>query len=144
MAGCRDELDGNIVGSGVRAGFIKLSAGDDGLTEAETKILRAGTRAAVATGATIGSHTIRGGVVRDQLDIIEGLGGAPGRFIWIHTQAEPDFDLHLEMAAARLLDRIRQHRLGPGGRRGAYRAHPADAGSGLRRSTAVEPRHGMV
>ena len=68
------------------------------MTEAETKILRAGTRAAIATGATIGSHTIRGRVVRDQLDIIEGLGGTPGRFIWIHTQAEPDFDLHLEMA----------------------------------------------
>jgi phosphotriesterase-related protein len=94
----RGELDGEIEGSGVRAGFIKLSAGDDGLTPSETKILRAATRAAAATGATIGSHTIRGRVVRDQLDIIEELECRPERFIWIHTQAEPDFDLHLEMA----------------------------------------------
>ena len=26
------------------------------------------------------------------------MGYAPERFIWIHTQAEPDFALHLEMA----------------------------------------------
>jgi phosphotriesterase-related protein len=36
-------------------------------------------------------------VVRDQLDIIEAAGYTPGRFIWIHTQAEPDFELHLEL-----------------------------------------------
>ncbi|MCB0124205.1 MAG: esterase, partial [Caldilineaceae bacterium] len=37
-------------------------------------------------------------VVRDQLDIIEAAGYTAARFIWIHTQAEPDFALHLEMA----------------------------------------------
>jgi phosphotriesterase-related protein len=36
--------------------------------------------------------------VRDQLDIIEAMGYDVERFIWIHTQAEPDFELHLEMA----------------------------------------------
>lgn len=94
----QDELDGQIEQSGVRAGFIKLSAGDDGLTPTETKILRAAVRAAAATGAAIGSHTIRGRVVRDQLDIIEAEGYTPQRFIWIHAQVEPDFGLNLEMA----------------------------------------------
>jgi phosphotriesterase-related protein len=37
-------------------------------------------------------------VAREQLDIIEGMGYTPERFIWIHTQAEPDFELHLEIA----------------------------------------------
>ena len=37
-------------------------------------------------------------MVREQLDIIEAMGYAAERFIWIHTQAEPDFALHLEMA----------------------------------------------
>jgi phosphotriesterase-related protein len=46
----------------------------------------------------IGSHTVRGTVVRDQLDLIEAAGYTPRRFIWIHTQAEEDFTLHLEMA----------------------------------------------
>lgn len=92
------ELTGEIEATGVPAAWIKLSAGDDGLTEIETKILRAAARAAKVTGAVIGSHTIRGRVVKDQLAIIESAGYTPERFIWIHTQAEPDFDLHLEMA----------------------------------------------
>ncbi len=92
------ELLGEIERSGVQAGWIKLSAGDDGLTTSETKILRAAASAGRQTNAVIGSHTIRGRVVRDQLDIIEALGYATERFIWIHTQAEPDFELHLEMA----------------------------------------------
>lgn len=95
MAG---ELSGEIEGSGVQAGWIKLSAGDDGLTECETKVLRAAAGAGASTNAVIGSHTIRGRVVREQLDIVEKVGYTPERFIWIHTQAEPDFDLHLEMA----------------------------------------------
>src|SRR5262245_22995612 len=41
----RGELEGAIEQSGVRAGWIKLSAGDDGLTPCETKILRAAARA---------------------------------------------------------------------------------------------------
>jgi phosphotriesterase-related protein len=92
------ELQGEIEGSGVQAGWIKLSAGDDGLTACETKILQAAAAAGRQTNAVIGSHTIRGRVVRDQLDIIEALGYTAERFIWIHTQAEPDFELHLEMA----------------------------------------------
>jgi phosphotriesterase-related protein len=93
-----DELTGEIEESGVQAGWIKLSAGDDGLTACEAKILRAAAAAGMATNAVIGSHTIQGQVVREQLDIIEEAGYTPERFIWIHTQAEPDFDLHLEMA----------------------------------------------
>lgn len=92
------ELSDEIKPDGVKAGWIKLSAGDDGLTECETKVLRAAAAAGLATNAVIGSHTIRGRVVRDQLKIIEEVGYSPERFIWIHTQAEPDFDLHIEIA----------------------------------------------
>jgi phosphotriesterase-related protein len=92
------ELEDEIEASGVRAGWIKLSAGDDGLTATETKVLRAAARAGMKTGCVIGSHTIRGRVVSDQLDVIESIGYSVDRFIWIHTQSEPDFDLHLAMA----------------------------------------------
>lgn len=94
----RGELEGSIEASGVRAGWIKLSAGDDGLTATEARILRAAARAGAATGAVIGSHTIRGRVVADQLDVIERAGYSPERFIWIHAQVEPDFALNLAMA----------------------------------------------
>jgi phosphotriesterase-related protein len=92
------ELLDEIKPDGVKAGWIKLSAGDDGLTECEAKVLRAAAAAGATTNAVIGSHTIRGRVVRDQLKIIEAVGYSPERFIWIHTQAEPDFDLHVEIA----------------------------------------------
>lgn len=82
-----------------KAGWIKLSAGDDGITPLEEKILRAAARAARATGAVIGSHTIKGRVVMDQLGIIEDEGYRAERFISIHTQAEPDFGLHRAVAA---------------------------------------------
>lgn len=90
-----DEMDD----SGVPAGWIKLSAGDDGITELEARILRAAVEAAKQTDAVIGSHTIKARVVMDQLDIIEKAGGRAGRFISIHTQADPDFEMHKAVAA---------------------------------------------
>jgi phosphotriesterase-related protein len=93
------ELTEQIEQTGVQAGFIKLSAGDDGITDCEAKILRAATHAAKQTGAAIGSHTIRGRVVRDQLDIVESCGYSAERFIWIHASAEPNVELNLELAA---------------------------------------------
>jgi phosphotriesterase-related protein len=92
------ELQGDIEQSGVQAAWIKLSASDEGLTACETKILRAAARAGIETNAVIGSHTIRGQIVLKQLEIIEAVGYTPERFIWIHTQNEPDVTLHLEIA----------------------------------------------
>src|SRR4030095_8397962 len=65
------ELLEEIRPEGVKAGWIQLSAGDDGLTACEAKVLRAAASAGLATNAIIGSHTIRGWVVREQLKIIE-------------------------------------------------------------------------
>lgn len=93
------ELADQIEDTGYKAGWIKLSAGDEGITELEARILRAAVTAAKGTGAVIGSHTIKGRVVMDQLDIIEEAGGRADRFISIHTQAEPDFALHKAVAA---------------------------------------------
>ena len=92
------ELTEGIEDTGFQAGWIKLSAGDDSITPLETRILRAAARAAKATNAVIGSHTIRGRVVLDQLDIIEAEGYTASRFISIHTQAEPDFEMHKAVA----------------------------------------------
>ena len=93
------DLNNGVGDTGVRAAWIKISAGDDGITPLEARILRAAARAAKATNAVIGSHTIKGRVVMDQLDIIEAEGYTASRFISIHTQAEPDFELHKAVAA---------------------------------------------
>ncbi len=94
----RNELEVEIEKSGVKAGWVKLSAGDDGMTDAEIKVLRAAARAALPSNSVIGSHTIRGRVVREQLQVLEECGVAPERFIWIHAQVEPDFDHNLDAA----------------------------------------------
>jgi phosphotriesterase-related protein len=93
------EMSEGMDGTDVLAAWIKISAGDDGITVLEERILRAAARAAQRTGAIIGSHTIRGRVVMEQLDIIEAEGYRADRFISIHTQAEPDFGLNLAVAA---------------------------------------------
>lgn len=92
------EMTEGMDGTPVLAAWIKISAGDDGITALEERILRAATRAAQRTGAIIGSHTIKGRVVMDQLDIIEAEGYRADRFISIHTQAEPDFGLNRAVA----------------------------------------------
>lgn len=92
------ELTDQIEASGVQAAWIKLSAGDDGMTACEEKILRAAAQAGAVTGAVIGSHTIRGEVALKQMAVIEAAGYTAERFIWIHTQNEPDLKLHLEAA----------------------------------------------
>jgi phosphotriesterase-related protein len=92
------DLTVGVGDTGVKAAWIKISAGDDGITPIEARILRAAARAAKATGAVIGSHTIKGRVVMDQLDIIEAEGYTASRFISIHSQAEPDFEMHKKVA----------------------------------------------
>lgn len=95
------ELNDGIGDTGVRAAWIKLSAGDDGITPVEAKILRAAARAAKDSGAVIGSHTIRGRVVRDQLAVIEAAGYTAERFIWIHASAdEPALNLEIARRGA--------------------------------------------
>ena len=92
-----DELTEGIESTGVRAGWIKLGASDEGLTPAEAEVVSAAAGAAAATGAVIGSHTLRGHVARIQLDVIERASCAPDRFVWIHAHQEPDLSIHREL-----------------------------------------------
>src|SRR5690606_2451047 len=48
------ELQGEIESSGVQAAWIKISAGDDGISDMERRILRAAAAAGKATNAVIG------------------------------------------------------------------------------------------
>lgn len=93
------ELTERLEEADFRAGWIKISAGDDGISPLEERILRAAARAGTRTGAIIGSHTIRGRVALQQMDIIEQEGYSADRFIWIHTQSEVDLGVHDEAVA---------------------------------------------
>lgn len=91
------ELTGEIEETGVRAGWVKVGASDEGLTAAEAKVLRAAAVASTATNATVGSHTLKGPVARNQADLFEEAGGSPGRFVWIHAHREPNVAIHHEL-----------------------------------------------
>ncbi|QLH77922.1 esterase [Halosimplex rubrum] len=95
-----EDLTEGVDDTGVRAAWIKVSTDDDdptGLSADEAKILRAAARAGERTGAAIGSHTLHGDVVHEQLDVIEDCGYTADRFIWIHAQAD-DERYHREVA----------------------------------------------
>ena len=91
------ELQDEIEDTGVQAAWIKLSAGDEDMTETEAKILRAAGAAGLETNVCIGSHTVAGRVVKDQLAVLEEVGYPLDRFIWIHAQNEEDFDINVEL-----------------------------------------------
>lgn len=84
----RSELDDGIKECSIPAGFIKLSAGDDGMTQIEEKILRAAVYASQATNAVIASHTINSRVVEQQIEVMESEGFDLSRFIWVHAQVD--------------------------------------------------------
>ncbi|NIZ90268.1 phosphotriesterase family protein [Kineococcus rubinsiae] len=84
------ELTEGVDDSGVLAGFIKISAAEDGIRPVEERVVRAAARAAARTGALVGSHTTDGAVVLGQIDLAVAEGLAPDRFLSIHTQTIPD------------------------------------------------------
>ncbi|QLH82676.1 phosphotriesterase family protein [Halosimplex pelagicum] len=95
-----EDLTEGVDDTGVRAAWIKVSTDDDdltGLSTDEAKILRAAARAGERTGAAIGSHTLHGELVHEQLDVVEEVGYSPERFVWIHAQAD-DERYHREVA----------------------------------------------
>lgn len=92
------DLTEGMDGTAIRAGWIKIAMSDDGPTPLEARILKAAAQASRATGAVVGSHTIGGRAARAELDILEANGMDMRRFIWIHTQSEPDVAVHLEAA----------------------------------------------
>ncbi|NAZ75136.1 esterase [Kineococcus sp. T13] len=84
------ELTEGVDASAVPAGFIKISADEEGLRAVEERVLRAAARAAVRTGALVGTHTTGGAVVLRQLEIAVAEGLPPDRFLSIHTQTLHD------------------------------------------------------
>jgi phosphotriesterase-related protein len=80
--------DPGVGGTGIPAGFIKLSQNDTGITLTEHKILEAACIVAQETDATIASHITSGPVALSVMDALERFGCDLDRyrFVWIHTQ----------------------------------------------------------
>ncbi|HVK57753.1 MAG TPA: esterase [Candidatus Kapabacteria bacterium] len=92
------EIVAGIDGTSVKAGFIKTASSDSELKPLEAKFLRASGRASLQTGVAVASHTTSGAIARKQLDILKELGVPEDRFVWVHANAEPDIEIHKELA----------------------------------------------
>jgi phosphotriesterase-related protein len=94
-----DEWNNGIDGTGIKPGFMKLSADAGPLTDVQKKIMKAGALAHLQTGLTIGVHSGDGNAAREELAIFMENGVAPEAFIWIHAQNEKNFDIFKELAS---------------------------------------------
>jgi phosphotriesterase-related protein len=80
------ELTEGIGATGIRAGFIKLATTEEGPTEDETAIHRAGAQAAATTGAAIVLHSTRAPVTFSILRTFRAERFDPTRLVWAHAQ----------------------------------------------------------
>ena len=90
------EANEGIDQTGIRPGFIKISVNDTALTEISKKLISAAALTHLQTGLTIASHTGKYQAAREQLEILNGLGVDGDAFIWVHAQAESNFENYVE------------------------------------------------
>jgi len=92
------EWEDGIEGTGVRPGFIKLSANARPISDLERKLIRAAAITHLHTGLTIGVHTQAAVNALAQIAELEARGVHPSAWIWIHAQEEQDLSQHFEAA----------------------------------------------
>jgi phosphotriesterase-related protein len=83
----------------IKPGFIKIAANEGDLSEIQRKIARAAALTSQATGLVITSHTTQGATALQQLAVLREVGLPASRFIVVHADAEPNLDLHAQIAA---------------------------------------------
>lgn len=89
-----------IEGSDVRPGFIKIAVNPGRLEPVQVKIVRAAAQTSNATGMPIACHTGHGEAALECLEILREERTPPGRFIFVHADAEPAQQYHLRVARA--------------------------------------------
>ena len=93
------EIQDGIEGTGIKAGIIKVANGEDGVTAEGEIILRAASRAHLATGVPISTHTWAPGKTGDeQIRIFEDEGVELNRVYIGHSDSTTDIDYLVGMA----------------------------------------------
>jgi len=93
----RRELTVGLGGTDVRGGFIKLAVSDSGITSLEERLIRSAGRVGGELGVAVAIHTSAGAMAVRELDLLTGEGFPAERYVWVHTQAEPDSGYHREV-----------------------------------------------
>src|SRR5258708_6185353 len=71
-----------------------------GLAAVDVKVVEAAAMAQRATGLAVVSHTAQGAAALEQVRLLAAAGGDPGRLIVAHSDAEPDPEARLRIAAS--------------------------------------------
>jgi phosphotriesterase-related protein len=93
------EFEEGIEDTGIRPGFIKIGVNEGSmLSSVDAKLVHAAALTHLATGLLIVSHTGKWETAKAQLNILEQHQVNPERFVWVHAQAEHNFEHYLEAA----------------------------------------------
>lgn len=93
------EFESGIEGTGIKPGFIKISVNEaDTLSDIDQKLVKAAGLTHLKTGLTIASHTGTWKTAVQEVRILQEMGVDPSAFVWVHAQAEEDFQKYIEAA----------------------------------------------
>ncbi|WP_339878144.1 phosphotriesterase [uncultured Algoriphagus sp.] len=93
------EYEDGIEGTGIKPGFIKISVNEDNpLGEMDSKLVSAAGLTYEKTGLKIYSHTGTWNTAKQEVEILQQMDVEPSAFVWVHAQAEQDFQNYLEAA----------------------------------------------
>jgi phosphotriesterase-related protein len=94
-----DEFENGIEGTGIKPGFIKISVNEaDTLSEIDQKLVKSAGLTHQKTGLTIASHTGTWKTAVQEVRILQEMGIDPSAFVWVHAQAEQDFENYQKAA----------------------------------------------
>ena len=93
------EYQNGIGQTGIKPGFIKISVNEeDPLLEVDAKLVRAAGITHENTGLLIYSHTGTWNTAKQEVEILQKMGVDPSAFVWVHAQAEQDFQNYITAA----------------------------------------------
>jgi len=93
------EFEDGIDDTGIKPGFIKISVNEETpLREVDAKLVRAAGITHQKTGLKIASHTGTWATASQEVAILQEMGISPSAFVWVHAQAEDDFQNYLRAA----------------------------------------------
>ena len=78
--------------------IIKIGIDKGPLSDIDTKLVRAASLTHRRTGLPIAAHSGDGTAALQAIELLKEANVAPDAFIWVHTQAEKDKNLHLVAA----------------------------------------------
>ncbi|WP_297336973.1 phosphotriesterase [Algoriphagus sp.] len=93
------EFEKGIGETGIKPAFIKISVNEtDPLSSMDQKLVKAAGLTHQRTGLTIASHTGTWNTAAQELAILQEMGVDPSAFVWVHAQAEEDFENYKKAA----------------------------------------------